>query len=35
MSATVARSHGCDGADPPPLPDPTRVPTSYETGNIL
>ena len=34
MSATVARSHGGDGADPPP-PDPTRVPTSCETGNIL
>ena len=35
MSATVARSHGGDGADPPPPPDPTRVPTSCETGNIL
>ena len=34
MFATIARSHGSDGAAPPP-PDPTRVPTSCETGNIL
>ena len=34
MSAAVACSHGGDGAGDPP-PDPTRVSTSCETGNIL
>ena len=34
MSATVARSHGGDGEGDPP-PNPTQVPTSCETGNIL
>ena len=34
MFAIVAHSHGGDGAGDPPL-DPTRVPTSCETGNIL
>ena len=35
MSVVIARSHGDDGADPPPPPDTARVPTSRETGNIL
>ena len=34
MSADVARAHGGDaGGDPPP--DPTRIPTTCDSGNFF